>query len=214
MTAAAASGVAIALCVLTLTDGAAANKAGDGINAWGGHARSGPSLPPPPGLNPRGTAAVPECVRKLGGVGGVSVGVYARTHRQIPRGLRRIGRCLNRVTRGILALSGRFLTALIEGREASSCRLLTQNERARLGGSQCSAAFEAIEGRVRPERRPIVDQTSFSLGRNPRGEFTLTLERPFEMVGLKFEAERVFWRIKNTRDLFRQEDPVAPPPPA
>jgi hypothetical protein len=147
---------------------------------------------------------VPRCFRKGRSFADVPIP---------PPQQRRAQRCDARLFGSIGALADEFIRALQRADGARACRLLTDKERARLGGPSCPTTFAPVFERVRAEREPFVDSLSF--GTKPlRGEFSMVLVRPFERIGFRFEEERNRWRIVNTRDLFRQFPPPATTPPA
>ena len=111
---------------------------------------------------------------------------------------------MNRVFGGIGRLGASLVTSLQRGNEVRACKLLTRDERSRLGGGSCPASLAGLSNRVRAEREPSFG--SFTVNEKPlRGDLELRLVRPFEKVGIRFEAQDGFWRISNIRDLMRQK---------
>lgn len=160
------------------------------------------------GVDPNeSSAAVPRCASKprLPFPGGNA------DREEFNRWFERGPLCDLRIGIAVASLFGQFLIAVDEGDGQRACRLLTRREHARLGGDAlCPAQFEAIAGRVRVEREPFPMGFRFQR-RFLRGELVFRLVRPLESISLRFEAERGRWRMTNTRDLFRQRLPIAPP---
>jgi hypothetical protein len=127
------------------------------------------------------------------------------------RRIRRYERCIRHYLGTISRLGISFVLSLQRGNERRACKLLTGTERVRLGGSGCEQTLGEVEGRLRAERDPQLEETQID-DRHQRGELTIRLVRPFEKVGLRFAAKHGFWRISNVRDLLRQQptdDPIA-----
>lgn len=189
--------------VLSLAPGSA--RAGTAVERGGGHSISWSGFGGGLG-NPEQHATVPACVRRGG------LGLPAPNPDGEPPDrdeLKPYFRCQRRLSRSVEGLIGQFLVAAQDGDLDRACRLLSREERGRLGGVACPDELAGVPYRLREDRQPQVDSYGLSFGgpklRSMRGDFSVLLVRPFERIGFRFEVERGRLRISNTRDLFREE---------
>ncbi|MQA74933.1 MAG: hypothetical protein GEU88_11430 [Solirubrobacterales bacterium] len=69
-----------------------------------------------------------------------------------------------------------------------ACKLLTRHERRRLGGPGCNESLAGLGSRLRREREPSLRGVSLELP-YLRGELDVRCVRPFERIGIRYEAE-------------------------